>query len=150
MIYTINLSTGVVTRDSDGAQVAPTQSTEDPLYIEYIAWVNAGNSPAEYTPPAVPNSYKITVLGFRNRFTQTEKITIDMSSLDNPAASMGQRQLAASLRVMMADLAVATFVDISRPDTIAGIQSLETYGIIGAGRANQILTAPITELETPH
>jgi hypothetical protein len=147
MTYTLNLSTGNVTRDSDGAVVAPAQSVDDPLYVEYIAWVNAGNAPTEYTPPLASSATRITVLALRNRFTQTEKITIDMASIDNPSASSQARQLAASLRVMMSDLNVATFVDLSRPDTITGIQALETYGIIGAGRANEILTTDIQDIE---
>jgi hypothetical protein len=147
MTYTINLSTGNVTRDSDGVQVAPAQSIDDPLYVEYVAWVTAGNLPTEYTPPiGMPNT-KLTVLSLRNRFTQTEKITIDMASIDNPTATMQSRQLAAALRVMMSDLNVATFVDLSLPNTIQGIQDLETYGIIGPGRASEILTAPVQDFE---
>jgi hypothetical protein len=96
-------------------------------------------------------STKITVLAFRNRFTQAEKVAIDLSSIDNPAAAMSARQLAASLRVMASDLTVATFVDLDRPDTRAGVQALETYGIIGAGRASIILDTPPTALEmSPH
>jgi hypothetical protein len=147
MTYTINLSTGNVTRDSDGVQVAPAQSINDPLYVEYIAWVTAGNIPTVYTPPPEPVYSKITVLALRNRFTQAEKIAIDMSSIDNPASSMQARQLAASLRVMMSDLNVATFVDLSRPDTISGIQALETYGILGTGRSSEILTSPVQDFE---
>jgi hypothetical protein len=89
----------------------------------------------------------IAVLAFRNRFTQTEKITIDLSSIDNPAAAMSQRQLAASLRVMNADLATATYVDLMNPATIAGINALETYGIVAAGRSSQILSPIIQPYE---
>lgn len=92
---------------------------------------------------------RITVLAFRNRFTQAEKVTLDLASIDNPSASMQQRQLSAALRVMQQDLNTATFIDLSRADTIAGVNSLETYGIIGAGRASQILNAPIQEIERP-
>jgi len=117
----------------DGGAAMPSQATLD-------AWIAAN-------PVASEN--RITVLALRNRFTQTEKITIDMASIDNPAGTTQQRQLAASLRVMMSDLNVATFVDLSRADTISGIQALETYGIIGTGRANTILNAPIQESERP-
>jgi hypothetical protein len=96
-----------------------------------------------------PVNTKITVLALRNRFTTAEKVAIELASLDNPAEPLQQRQLAASLRVMSADLNVATYVDLARPDTIAGIQALETYGIIGSGRASQILTAPIQDNEIP-
>jgi hypothetical protein len=109
-----------------------------PTQQELDNWI-AANPAADTT--------KLTVLAFRNRFTQAEKIAIEMASLDNPSASTQARMLAASLRVMNSDLSVATFVDINRADTIAGVQALETYGIIGTGRANIILNTPATALE---
>jgi hypothetical protein len=117
----------------DAGDPIPDQSTLD-------QWITAN--------PIIPDM-RITVLALRNRFTQTEKITIDMASIDDPAASAPARQLAASLRVMQSDLNVAMFVDLNRADTIAGIQALETYGIIGAGRANIILTTVPTDTERP-
>jgi len=115
----------------DAGDPLPSQATLD-------SWI-LSNAPS--------TSRKITVLAFRNRFTQVEKVTIDLSSIDNPSAPMESRQLAASLRVMASDLTVATFVDLDRPDTRAGVQSLETYGIIGVGRASEILDTPPTALE---
>lgn len=53
-MYTINMSSGVVTRDSDGKVVAPCQSTDDPDYIEYVDWVNAGNQPTG-SPEPIPS-----------------------------------------------------------------------------------------------
>lgn len=147
MTYTINLSSGIVTRDSDGLQVAPTQSVTEPIYVQYLDWVNAGNSPTEYTAPVAGPTPKITVLAFRNRFTQAEKITMDLASIDNPSGTIQQRQMAASLRVTSADLSAATYVDVTRPDTIASIQNLETYGVIGVGRAAQILSTTVHEIE---
>lgn len=44
-MYTLSLSTGEVTRIADGKVVAPCQSAEDPDFVEYIAWVEAGNEP---------------------------------------------------------------------------------------------------------
>ena len=46
-MYQIQLSTGEVTRLSDGKVVAPCQSAEDPDFVAYIAWVNEGNAPIE-------------------------------------------------------------------------------------------------------
>ncbi len=115
----------------DAGDPIPSQETLD-------AWINAN--------PIIDHP-KITVLAFRNRFTQQEKIAMELASIDNPAAPMQQRSLAASLRVAQADLNVATYVDTTRPDTIAGIQSLETYGIIGVGRADEILNAPVQAIE---
>ena len=45
-MFTIYLETGEVIRDRDQKQVAPCQSVDDPDYIEYVEWVNAGNHPA--------------------------------------------------------------------------------------------------------
>jgi hypothetical protein len=44
-MYTLNELTGIVTRDSDGSICAPCESIEDPLFIEYHNWIEAGNSP---------------------------------------------------------------------------------------------------------
>lgn len=85
---------------------------------------------------------RITRLAFRNRFTATEKGMLEMAGLDNPAASMAQRQQSAALRVYMADLAASTFVDLRRADTRGGVQMLEALGLLGSGRAAAILDAP--------
>lgn len=47
-MYTIILDEGTVTRDSDGKVVAPCQSAEDPDFVAYINWVEAGNEPTVY------------------------------------------------------------------------------------------------------
>lgn len=44
-MYTLYLTTGEVFRDSDQKIIAPCQSTDDPDYVEYVSWVNDGNSP---------------------------------------------------------------------------------------------------------
>lgn len=44
-MYTIILDEGVVLRDSDGAQIAPCQSSDDPAFVAYNAWVEAGGQP---------------------------------------------------------------------------------------------------------
>lgn len=148
-MYTLNLSNGIVTRDADGVTVAPAQSTTDPAYMEYVAWVSQGNQPTEVTI-AVLASRKITKLAFRNRFTTTEKVALEMASLDNPAGTMQQRQLQAALRVYLKDLDNATFVDLERADTVAGVNQLATMGIITADRAAKILTDPIQPSEMPN
>jgi len=53
MSYTHNIATGEVIRDSDQYQVAPCQSVNDPDYVAYIAWINAGNAPVvvDIAPP---------------------------------------------------------------------------------------------------
>lgn len=44
-MYRIELNTGIVRRIADGVQVAPCDSAQDPAFLAYLEWVNAGNSP---------------------------------------------------------------------------------------------------------
>jgi hypothetical protein len=83
---------------------------------------------------------RLTVLEFRNRFTQAEKVAIELASLDDPAAALSQRAQAAALRAYQADLLVASYVDLSRADTQAGVHALEQFGLLAPGRALQILS----------
>jgi hypothetical protein len=94
-------------------------------------------------------SRRITRLAFRNRFTTAEKVALEIAGLDNPAAPMAARAQAAALRANQADLAAATFADLDRPDTRAGVQMLEAAGLLAAGRALVILDAPVTADERP-
>jgi len=90
---------------------------------------------------------RVTRLAFRNRFTMQEKAAIEIAALDNPAADMQARGLAATLRAYMDDIQAAAFVDLARADTRGGVQQLEALGILAAGRALEILDAPITDEE---
>ena len=92
---------------------------------------------------------RVTRLAFRNRFTQTEKIAIEIAQLDNPTATMPARAQAAALRASQADVQASTFIDLSRADTRAGVHALETAGILAAGRALEILDAPVQASEKP-
>ena len=92
---------------------------------------------------------RITRLAFRNRFSQAEKVMLELAGLDDPAAPMPQRQQAAAIRVYLADVAASTFVDLARADTRAGVQALEAGGLLAAGRALAILDAPVEAHERP-
>ena len=92
--------------------------------------------------PPVPVEKKITQLAFISRFTDAEAIALDL-------ASIGATVEAASIRRYMQKVNAATFIDLDREDTISGVNQLEAVGLIGAGRANVILTAPITDQEIP-
>ena len=92
---------------------------------------------------------RITRLAFRNRFSQAEKVMLELAGLDDPAAPMPQRQQAAAIRVHLADVAASTFVDLGRADTRAGVQALEAGGLLAAGRALAILDAPVEAHEGP-
>lgn len=94
-------------------------------------------------------STRITKLAFRNRFLQAEKIGIDLASIDDPSGTMPQRQQQAALRVYLADVASASWIDLARADTRAGVQQLEALGVLGAGRALVILDTPVALHERP-
>jgi hypothetical protein len=104
--------------------------------------------PVEVPPPSPPPQPRlITRRAFRNRFTQAEKIAIEIASLDVPTADMQQRAMAAALRASQQDVAVAQYIDLDLIDTRAGVQSLEDAGLLEAGRAAVILDGPISEEE---
>lgn len=92
---------------------------------------------------------KITILAFRKRFNLTEKITLEIASIDNPSATMQERQMAASLRVMMKDMETALFIDLDDPVTRGGVMVMEQYSLIGVGRSTEILDTPISDTERP-
>lgn len=92
---------------------------------------------------------RITRLAFRNRFTQAEKVALEIAALDNPAAPMAQRQQAAALRATLSDTAAAVYIDLGRLDTRAGVQMLEAAGLLASGRALVILDAPVVAEEKP-
>ena len=92
---------------------------------------------------------RVTRLAFRNRFTSAEKVAIEFACLDDSAAPMPQRLQSAALRANQEDLAAATFVDLLREDTRAGVQMLEAAGLLTEGRALEILDAQILPEERP-
>lgn len=93
--------------------------------------------------PAAAASRHITKLAFRNRFTQAEKVAIELAGLDQPNGSPAARQQSAALRASMADVHAALYIDLDRADTRAGVQGLEAAGVIGSGRALGILDSPV-------
>lgn len=76
-------------------------------------------------------SKRITILAMRQRFTVSEMLAI-----------MTAAETTQIVRYLMKNLELATFVDLSRSDTQAGIGVLVSYGLITQERANIILTAP--------
>lgn len=108
---------------------------------------------ASAPPPidaAEPTDTRITRLAFRNRFTTAEKVALELAALDNPSATMAQRQQSAALRAHLKDLDAASWVDLTRPETAAALQMLEASGLIDEGRAAAILDVDsITDIERP-
>ena len=98
------------------------------------------------SPPA-PEDRRISKLAFRNRFTKVEKAGIEFAALDDPTAPIAQRQQAAALRADLKDQEQATFINLDDEDTRTGVLTLEAVGLIAAGRAVEILDAPVQDKE---
>ena len=107
----------------------------------------------DYTPPTpipeppAPELRYITKLAFRNRFTTKEKVMIELAGSYNPADHIQKQQLAATVRVSNADIEASTYIDLDRPDTRAGVKSMEDFGLLAAGRADEILDSPAQDFE---
>lgn len=145
------MPTYIVTRKLDGVEIYRYQADAP---VEWVGMEFAAHDHTEYVEPSIedaappaPTSVKITELAFRRRFTRGERIVLEISALDDPAAPMEQRAIAASLRADDKDVQAATYIDLMRSDTRAGVMALEQYGLIAAGRALVILDTPPTEEE---
>lgn len=104
-------------------------------------------APAQDASPPPPPEYRITKFAFRARFSQAEKVGIEIAALDDPAAPMEQRAMAAALRASQDDIAVAQFVNLGLEATRNGVLALEAVGLLTPGRALEIIDAPPTEDE---
>lgn len=135
-MYTLDVTTGLVTRDTDGVVVAPAQSADEPNYVAYAAWVAQGNAPTTVASEPEPPPVRIlTRLGFRRRFTMAERIAFD-NAPDNQLLPAEAR---AAVRTMQNDLALAEEINLDDPDVVAGVGMLVQIGIISAQRAAEVL-----------
>lgn len=118
-----------------------TQAPHEGMVYEEVGGLGVWRWPddASAAPAA---DYRITNLAFVDRFTDAEAIAIDL-------ASIGATVEAAQVRRYLDKVSKATHIDLSRADTQAGVRALETAGLIAAGRADEILTAPIQDMERP-
>lgn len=90
---------------------------------------------------------KLTQLGFLNRFTDAEAIAIDLASIDNPSGTALERTNSAAIRRYLAKINAATYVDVTRQDTIDGINALSALGYVNIERIPEILSTNITDEE---
>ena len=75
----------------------------------------------------------ITKYQFMSRFTMDEKKTI---------FGLGSTNI--DIKVWIATFNISDDIYLKEPDTIEGVNMLETAGIIGVGRAAEILAVPLT------
>lgn len=91
-----------------------------------------------YSPDNISAVYntKLSKLGFRNRFTFQEKVAIEEAAVSD-----------AQVRVLLKDQDSATYIDVSRQDTIAGVNMLVGKQLLTAERAESILSTTILPTE---
>ena len=123
------------------------QLTDGNVIVADQAFVDAHYPGATLLPdtdaPAATLDTRITRMAFRSRFTTAEKVALELAALDDPAATLPQRQAAAVVRVYLTDMAAAAYIDLADPATVAGVQALQTATLLTAERAAEILTAPV-------
>lgn len=122
MIYVvISKLTGVeVARYAASAPVDDAFSFADFTHVEF---------PDDAEPVVAPPLGQISQLEYMERFTDAELENI-----------YGAEAVSLSVRVWLKKFEAADFIDLSDPRTLAGLQALEANGLIGAGRALEIIS----------
>ncbi len=110
-----------------------------------VGWLYQGG---EFLPPpdTSPTFGRIiTKFAYRNRFTAVEKRAIKKASLGlNPLLTEDQWL---SVAVAQDDIMSTAYVHLDRPETVSGTHALESLGLIGVGRADEILGPPVWSTE---
>lgn len=93
------------------------------------AWAVPDPQP-EPQPEPVPVTNIITKLAYMNRFQDAEL-----------AAIFTAAKTSVEVEIWLEKFKVAEDIDLADPVTIAGVHALEAFGLIGTGRAGEILNA---------
>lgn len=144
-IHADGLVTNVV--DADADWIAANYPTADliepgvfvgPGFTRVSAGVYTAPAQPDLPPPVDPEPIRrwVTKLAFRQRFTAIERATITY------AARQASPE-AAGIQSYLDDVQAATYIDLERADTRAGVEALEAATLLAVGRAAEILDAPI-------
>lgn len=104
------------------------QTTIDGDYIVTTYPSGATSRELRFTPAEAPTRI-LTKLAYMNRFTDAELATIYTAA-----------KSAVSVEIWLEKFKLASEVNLDDPYTIGGLQAMEAGGLIGAGRAAEILT----------
>lgn len=120
-------------KDKASGTLRYTYNAEEPINWNEFPFTDYDHIETPYTAPDAPPMPVVapvilTKLQFLRRFTQAERITM------RAAASAS-----AEMFDYMELLRLAEEVVLNDPDTIAGVTMMEVAGIIGAGRAQEVL-----------
>jgi hypothetical protein len=99
-------------------------------------WYDGQNFTAPAPPPAPDYGTKISRLALKLRMTADERKDIRAAAESN-----------ADVFDFMDLLSDSTYIDLTRAETVGGVNSLETAGLLGSGRADEILTDAVTKEE---
>lgn len=88
--------------------------------------------------PLVAQDRHLAPASFKRRLTQPERIGIRQAA-----------KVSDEVYDFMDLLDTSKFIDLDDPLTQYGLQQLEAAGLLAAGRAAEILTAPVQESERP-
>ncbi len=121
----------IVTNKATGSEIYR-YSADAPIEWSGMAFADFDHTPEPEAPgtvtDVVPNSYTWTKLEYLRRFTQDERIAIRTAAKQVPA-----------LEDYLQLMELATEVRSDDPDVMGALQMLEAAGLIGAGRAQEIL-----------
>lgn len=107
----------------------------------------------DYTPPApvpeppAPELKWVSRYAFMARFTADELAFIKIAGMDDPTKPMPERIAIQKINVMWDMVMASAYIDLNRPDTRAGVKSMEAFGLLATGRADEILDAPVQDFE---
>jgi hypothetical protein len=100
-------------------------------------WFYDGTDFSEPDPQPAPDyGTKISRLAMKLRMTADERKDIRAAAESN-----------ADVFDFMDLLSDSTYIDLTRAETVGGVNSLETAGLLGPGRADEILTDAVTKEE---
>jgi hypothetical protein len=131
------MTTYIVSRKLDGAEVYR-YNADAPIEWSGMSFADFDHSPVveEVTDvvPRMESKRRLTKLAYMNRFTDIELATI---------YSVAKTEIAVEVWLAKFNAATpeadGTAIDLDDPRTIGGLQALEAAGLIGAGRAMEIL-----------
>lgn len=95
---------------------------------------------------ALPPS-RIATEAFWDRFKNTEHVDLNIAEQFRPADTVPLQKDAARRRIFAREINLRGYTRLNSNKTVVYVTSLETDGIIAAGRASEVLNTPITPEE---
>ena len=106
-------------------------------------------APAPSVAPREPALRHIIPQALRRRFTVVERTALEWAVVDRAEAGEAERMNAATLRSLLKDIEQARRIDLDDPELADSLRRFEAFGLIAAGRAQEILGGPVQAHEQP-